>query len=409
MKKFIVFLSLLSVTILPSNSRDYAELQIKEMKHAQKYNTTRQYLDRKTIEANAVNLNIKDPKILKICNYEVIPDNKYNAKIKSDETKYSVYEKELSKKSSNKYKTQANGEDYYKVYRVADKLIRANNLDYLNWRVEIYKDSENANAYNSNTNFIAISTALFDTFSENEDALALVIGHEMGHSLLGHAQRKASLMKNLQWIPYVAAITKYRVDSKNMEYAADTEGAKLAFRAGYDLNAASDVMKYFATLPHGYEYKSTHPLPEKRLKSIEENAKNFPEEWKEVGKQNIYNSDVLKVRLSSDRASMVISASKDSNNDNEYFNLETMDEVFLRLGYMNYKNGRFAKSVKYFGKFFELNQKNAPAYLYASYASEYLYKNTSDSKYLDLAKEYAKKAYDLDRQNKYIKEQIDAL
>ena len=391
-------------------ARDYAELQIKEMKHAQKYGTTKQYLNKKNINyANQNLLQIKDPKIIKICNYNEIPEKKYEAKLQADEKQYKVFEKELSKKSLNKYKTQANGEDYYKVYRVAEKLIRANNLDYLNWRIEIYKDSKDVNAYTSNTNFIAISTALFDTFSENEDALALVIGHEMGHALLGHAQRKQKIVDIMNHISYNVGLIKYRIESKNMEYAADAEGAKLAFRAGYDLNAASEVMRYFGTLPREKDWRTTHPDPNKRLKNINDNAKYFPNDWTLVGKENIYNSDVLKVRLSSDRKSMVISASDKKENKDGYFALETLEELYTRLAYMNYLDGKFAKAIKYFDKLFEIDQTNAAAYLYASYASEYLYNNTKNSKYLELAKNYANKGYQLDSKNKFIKEQVDSL
>ena len=80
-----------------------------------------------------------------------------------------------------------------------------------------------------------------------------------------------------------------------------------------------------------------------------------------------------------------------------------------RFGYMYYVNGEFAKSVEYFNELFKIDQSNASAYLYASYASEYLYKNTGDSKFLKQAKEFANKAYSLDSENKYIKEQVEAL
>ena len=213
----------------------------------------------------------------------------------------------------------------------------------------------------------------------------------------------------LSAIAYAGMKRKYLIDSKNMEYAADVEGAKLALHAGYDLDSAAEVMSYYSSLPRTRDWVSDHPDPEKRLQNLKDNAKYFPDEWKDMGKANIYNSEPLPARLSSDRKSMVISAPVDKLDSSKYYSPETMDEIYARFGYMYYKNGEFAKSVNSFEELFKIDQTNAPAYLYASYACEYLYKNLGDKKYLSKAKEYAQKAYSLDSKNKYIKEQVDAL
>jgi len=202
---------------------------------------------------------------------------------------------------------------------------------------------------------------------------------------------------------------KYTIDSKNMEYAADVEGAKLALHAGYDLNGASEVLTFFSTYDIDTDLRSDHPSSEKRLENFNENKKYFPAEWEDMGKYNIYKSEVLPVQLSSDRKSIVINAPQNKLNPNQYYSPETMEEVYARFGYMCYVNGEFEKSVKYFDELFALDQTNAPAYLYASYASECLYKKTGNPKYLTLAKDYAAKAQSLDSKNKYIKEQVESL
>ena len=425
MKKILITVAVLALALNTVYAKDYVKMQIKEMKHAQKYGTTQKVLQHKNAQITptiAVQSNIKDPKIMKFGHYEKISEDKYNEKLKADEKKYKEYEKVLGKTASKHYKTQADAIDFYKVYRVAEKLIRANKLDFINWRIEIYKDSENPNAYTTNTNYIAISTSLLDTFGDNENAMAMVIGHEMGHALLGHQTRRATLGRKMigqyelaRKGNYISAIAlagmkrKFLIDSKNMEYAADVEGAKLALHAGYNLSSGSEVMSYFSSLPSQLDFNADHPNPVKRLENLRENTKYFPIEWKELGEVNIYNSEPMPVRLSSDRKSMVISASTEKLNANNYYSPETMDEVYARFGYMYYVNGEFKKSLDSFEELFKLDQTNAPAYLYASYTCEYLYKNTGDSKYLNLAKEYAKKAQSLDSDNKYIKEQVESL
>lgn len=424
MKKIIVILSVLVLTVGCVEAKDYVKMQVKEMGHAQKYGTTQKIVrQQQPVTTNTVALsNIKDPKIMKFGNYEIISKSKYDEKLKKDEAKYEEYAKLLGKKHSKYYTTQADAEDFYQVYRVAEKLIRANKLDYMNWRIAIKKNVDDVNAYTDGSNLIVLYTSIFDTFSNNEDALAMVIGHEMGHALLGHSKRGDQLLAKMErqrekamYGNYVSAIAyqgmkrKYLIDSKNMEYAADVEGAKLAMHAGYNLSGCNDVLNFLSLSDIGRDYRRTHPNSEKRIENLRENSKYFPTEWEDMGKYNIYNSEVLPVELSSDRKSIVIFAPKNKLNPGQYYNPETMSEVYSRLGYMYYINGEFEKSLEYFGELFKIDQTNAPAYLYASYAGEYLYKNTNNAKYLTLAKEYANKAKSLDGKNKYIKEQVNNL
>jgi len=198
MKKFIIFLTVLAVGMSTVQAKDYAKMQIKEMKHAQKYGTTKKVLqnEQKNITPVSVaRLDIKDPKIMKFGHYDKIATDKYNAKLKEDEEKYEEYARQLGKKHSKYYTTQADAEDFYKVYRVAERLIRANKLDYMNWRICLKKNVNEVNAYSDGSNLIVLTTAIFDSFSNNDDALAFVIGHEMGRLWL-----KPAILRRLWFI-----------------------------------------------------------------------------------------------------------------------------------------------------------------------------------------------------------------
>lgn len=426
MKKILIILSVLLMTISVTEARDYAKLQVREMQHAQKYGSTQRYFD--TMSQNSLQqnvalsyqANIKDPKIMDFGLPDNVDDKKYNDKIKSDNEKYKKIAKSFGVRTVDNYNAQAKGEDYYTLYRVAEKIIRANNLDYQNWRIGVYRDTEAPNAFSTN-NLICISTSLYDTFNSNEDALAMILGHEFAHALLGHQQRSAPTLskianlsdsKNDVYAELLSTILQKKliIDSKNMEYAADVEGAKLATIAGYDTDKGMDVIAYLETLPYYSDNGSTHPNPNKRRENLIQNKKLYIEnEWRELGKYNIYNSDVLNVNQSSDRKSIVISGNPRRLNSGEYYRPETPEQVYLRCAYKYYVNGRFAKSVEYFDELFKIDSSNAIAYLYASYANEALYKNTGKKKYLENAKMYAQKAKTIQPENKYILEQIDLL
>lgn len=394
---------------LCSEARDYAKLQIKEMKHAQKYSVSAKYNKKYAPAANNTSQGIKDPKLLKIGKYKEISNSEYKAKLAKDEQEYANIAKYLKSKKTDNFNSQAYSEDFYHVYRIAERMIRANNLDFMNWRISIERDLD-FNAYNSNTNNVVILTGLYDTFSGNDDALALVIGHEMGHGMLGHSARKAKLVKKIRrarranaGLAWAVAYKRYIIDSKNMEYAADIEGAKYAAKAGYDLSKAKENLEFMNTLDDGsMERHSTHPNAVHRIQNYEENRKYFPiEEWEKQGKYNIYNSSVLKCQKSSDRKSIIIMRDMSTPSDNSSAT-ESVSDIYKRFGYTAYLNGEFRDSINYFKKVLNSDKSDYAVYLYMSYAYEYLGDRES-------AKEFAGYAKQLAPDNKYVNEQIENL
>lgn len=404
-------------------ARDYVKLQAKEMGHAQKYSTTKIYFDSKETSENVeakTNIVVKDPHIMRVAEYKKIDPKKYEEKIKADNKEYDKMEKVFKKRGNISYNSKAKGDDYYKIYRITEKLIRANNLDYINWRIGVSRSTE-VNAYSTDTNYININTGTIDNFLDNDDALAMIIGHEISHNLLGHQIRSNPTIYHAKVIDsylggaypiLVSSILKrkYLIDSKNEEFAADVEGAKLALRAGYNLNDGSEIFSYYNTLFQTWDYWQDHPATKKRIENLRQNRAYFwDEDMIEEGKANIYNSEVLSVKISSDRASITICGNPNRIKRHEFYKPETPAQVYARSAYKAYTNGNFHKSAEYFDEMFKLDTTNAPAYLYASYANEYLYKNTGDKRALEKAKLYAKTALNLDPQNKYMKEQVEAL
>lgn len=413
MKKIVCAVTLCLLFNSSVYAKDYAKIQMQEMKKAQKYNITDRYYADFTTETPVNNVNVKDPKLIHLGGYTTISADKLKAKEASDNLKYAQIKSALIKKKTDNYNVQAYGEDFYKVYRVAEKIIRANNLDYMNWRILFAKDYS-FNAASTETNCIIINAGAFDTLSNNEDALAFLIGHEMAHSVLGHQIRLSEHIHRLNRTQdsdtaYAIALKAYQIDSKKMEYAADTEGAKLAVRAGYNLSKAKETLSFIYTMDNGKEFNATHPTGKHRLENYAEVQKYFMEdEMVKQGISNLYASKVLNPKLSSDRKSLVIERDS-AKTQNQAYRTESAEDFYKRYAYKSYLNGDFKKAEEYWGKLLELSKNNPVAYLYFSYTEEYLYQKTGKKKYLENAKAFASYAQKLDPKNKFINEQVDSL
>ncbi len=416
MKKILMLLAVCLVFNSTCDAKDYAKIQLKELKKAQKYDATDKYFADYSKKNNVeLGFDIKDPKLIKLKGYEYVSPEKLKAKNAEDSLKYMQIKTSLCGKKVDNYNAQAYGEDFYKIYRVAERIIRANNLDYINWKITVLRDTS-FNAYSSEMNSITINTGAFDTFSTNEDALALIIGHEIAHSVLGHNARKAQHIRRMNRcnneetpLAYIIAKRRYISDSKKMEYAADATGAILAARANYNLNNAKDLISFLNTFDDGSEFHDTHPNAQHRLENYEDSRKYFLEdEWHKQGTYNMYKSNVIYPNLSSDRKSIVIPKTPGKTVDTSYKN-ERVSDMFTRYAYKAYLQGDFKMAEEYWGKLLDLDKNNPIAYLYFSYTEECLYKKTGNAKYLQNAKDFANFALRLAPDNKFIKEQINSL
>ena len=123
--------------------------------------------------------------------------------------------------------------------------------------VIIIDDDKLVNAFAAPGGFIFISTGMLN-FLESEDELAFVLAHEIGHIELDHGLnaviQKTSgdlFKKGAGGMGVSDSFFGGMIDfaengySKDLEMEADGRGAILAVRAGYDVNAALNVIKKF--------------------------------------------------------------------------------------------------------------------------------------------------------------------
>ena len=150
--------------------------------------------------------------------------------------------------------------------------------------------SEMANAFVLPGNHVFVFTGIF-RFVQNEDELAIILGHEMAHNLARHVGEKMSgsfvfsLLARLSLLfdssglvmtlllPTMTLIRELP-NSRSLEIEADHIGILLAAEACYDPRAATKV---FAAMQQGEssnsqppEFLSTHPSHHTRLEKFDE-------------------------------------------------------------------------------------------------------------------------------------------
>ncbi|NJL45316.1 MAG: M48 family metalloprotease [Leptolyngbyaceae cyanobacterium SM2_3_12] len=87
-------------------------------------------------------------------------------------------------------------EDYYILYRIVERLARANGLDQHPWRVRLSPEYE-VNAFASELNTLTFMSGILDQLHGDNAAIACVVGHEMAHHTKGHIPTRVEVEAQL--------------------------------------------------------------------------------------------------------------------------------------------------------------------------------------------------------------------
>jgi Zn-dependent protease with chaperone function len=155
------------------------------------------------------------------------------------------------------------------------------------WRV-VLTGTDEAGAFALPGGFLYVTRPLLELCNFDEDEIACVVGHEMGHVVRGHAMerlrsqlltsaatRAARIPGGLlsQWILGAGVSLFHSAYSRDRELEADEFGARLAAAAGYDPRGAIRALERLQQievdggLPLA-EYFSSHPPPEVRIQRL---------------------------------------------------------------------------------------------------------------------------------------------
>ena len=179
----------------------------------------------------------------------------------------------------------------------------ANELVGYEWEYQLV-DSKEVNAWCMPGGKIVVYTGLLPV-TKNEDALAVVMGHEVAHALARHGSERMSegLVQQLGGAALSVAIANKPQETQNLflnaygigsnigialphsrkqELEADKFGLRFAALAGYNVREAVPLWQRMSALSGGQKppaLLSTHPTEEKRIeelsKIMDETVKNY--------------------------------------------------------------------------------------------------------------------------------------
>jgi predicted Zn-dependent protease len=169
------------------------------------------------------------------------------------------------------------------VQRVGERIVAAADVPAWNWRFAVIDDST-PNAFALPGGYVGVNSGLFQVV-ENEDQLAAVISHEIGHVAARHhaerVSRQALVDAGVSTVAGDTGLANVLAAgatlglilpfSRDQESEADAIGLRYMAEAGYDPRAAVQVWRNFQRLGDsgGPQFLATHPVPEERIRLLE--------------------------------------------------------------------------------------------------------------------------------------------
>ncbi|HET6519618.1 MAG TPA: M48 family metallopeptidase [Geminicoccaceae bacterium] len=176
--------------------------------------------------------------------------------------------------------------------RISNRILGAAGENPNAWETVVFRGDE-ANAFALPGNKIGVYEGMF-RFAQNDDQLAAVIGHEVGHNQAEHARERLSTaaatqaglqlvsaalqVGNIGYANEIAGLlgagAQYGVIlpyGRNQELEADRIGLGNMAQAGYDPRAAIELWQNMRQAGGGPPtFLSTHPAPDDRIAQLQE-------------------------------------------------------------------------------------------------------------------------------------------
>ena len=206
--------------------------------------------------------------------------------------------KKAKKSSGSKstYKTST-VKAYNRINEIGEKLLEANDI-----RQDIVFSLSTSYVTNASTDFfnvITINKGII-RYTENDDELAAVIAHEMGHVLNKDVKKSIGIaiggaVINTASRGYGSRGTELARMKlhRNMEYAADIAGVDMMVNAGYNPLAMISLLGKISG--HYFDFDATHPTGKKRILALYQYIENYYPQYLNDGYPTVSYRSALRV------------------------------------------------------------------------------------------------------------------
>lgn len=198
-------------------------------------------------------------------------------------------------KTKSELVTEKSTQGYIKC--ITDRILVAIKEDPSSWQIEVFKD-DSPNAFALPGKKMGIHTGMIN-LAQNQDQIAAVIGHEIGHVIAQHSNERMSQATLAQTGLSLGSITlgsgeetdkliigalgvgvQYGVlmpFSRTHETEADRLGQIYMAKAGFDPRQASELWVQMSKLSKNStpEFMSSHPSSESRIKDLKSRAESY--------------------------------------------------------------------------------------------------------------------------------------
>jgi len=202
----------------------------------------------------------------------------------------------------------------YMLYRIVERIARANGLTNHPWRVVVADDTL-INAYATEVNLVIVHFGLLDQMAGDISAIACVVGHEMAHHTERHIAIRTSRVADWQEETRNANSREFqeRMAKLAREHGqeADAIGYQYSVTAGFDPSGCVRGLEMLSRLPGTMRDSATHPSVPRRIEAIQAliNA-TPPEVLRSRGQLGLTTSDPLSYEMLEDKEWLRINSAR---------------------------------------------------------------------------------------------------
>ncbi len=202
----------------------------------------------------------------------------------------------------------------YMLYRIVERIARANGLTGHPWRVVVADDTL-INAYATEVNLVIVHFGLLDQMAGDISALACVVGHEMAHHTERHIAIRTSRVADWQEEARSSNSREFQERmaklAREHEEEADAIGYEYSVTAGFDPSGCVRGLEMLSRLPGTMRDSATHPSVPRRIESIQSLIDATPPEvLRSRGHLGLTTSDPLSYEMLEDKEWLRINSAR---------------------------------------------------------------------------------------------------